>query len=146
MLSVNLLMPLKRPTLGSRLLPEGPGEVGWTGRTRARASRSGATGGGRCRSDPGSGLGPVSFPRDGASPAAQLGLPSTSQALAERADTEVLRILKDAEEAALNTLADHRAALDSLAKALVVRETVDRSEVDAIVAQAEGSRASKPSC
>ena len=60
-------------------------------------------------------------------------------------DTEVLRILKDAEQAALNTLADHRAALDSLAKALVERETVDRSEVDAIVAQAEGSRASKPS-
>jgi cell division protease FtsH len=90
-------------------------------------------------------LGPVSFPRDGASPAAQLGLPSTSQALAERADTEVLRILKDAEQAALNTLADHRAALDSLAKALVERETVDRSEVDAIVAQAGGSGASKPS-
>jgi cell division protease FtsH len=38
-------------------------------------------------------LGPVSFPRDGASPAAQLGLPSTSPALAERADLEVLRIL-----------------------------------------------------
>jgi cell division protease FtsH len=89
-------------------------------------------------------VGPVSFPRDGASPAAQLGLPSTSQALAERADTEVLRILKDAEQTALNTLADHRAALESLAKALVERETVDRSEVDAIVAQAEGSRASKP--
>jgi len=92
----------------------------------------------------GENLGPVSFPRDGASPAAQLGLPSTSQALAERADTEVLRILKDAEQTALSTLADHRAALDSLAKALVERETVDRSEVDAIVAQAEGSRASKP--
>jgi cell division protease FtsH len=93
----------------------------------------------------GENLGPVSFPRDGASPAAQLGLPSTSQALAERADTEVLRILKDAEQVALNTLADHRAALDSLAKALVERETVDRSEVDSIVAQAEGSRAPKPS-
>ena len=90
-------------------------------------------------------LGPVSFPRDGASPAAQLGLPSTSPALAERADTEVLRILKDAEQAALNTLADHRTALDSLAIALVERETVDRSEVDAIVAQAEGSGVSKPS-
>ena len=90
-------------------------------------------------------LGPVSFPRDGASPAAQLGLPSTSPALAERADTEVLRILKDAEQAALKTLADHRAALDSLANALVERETVDRSEVDSIVAQAEGPRASKPS-
>ncbi len=90
-------------------------------------------------------LGPVSFPRDGASPAAQLGLPSTSPALAERADTEVLRILKDAEQTALNTLADHRAALDSLAKALAERETVDRSEVDSIVTQAEGSRASKPS-
>jgi hypothetical protein len=47
--------------------------------------------------------------------------------------------LKDAEQAALNTLADHRAALDSLAKALVERETVGRSEVDAIVSQAEGS-------
>src|ERR1700716_123492 len=89
-------------------------------------------------------LGPVSFPRDGASPAAQLGLPSTSQALAERADTEVLRILKEAEQAALKTLADHRAALDSLANALTERETVDKSEVDAIVAQAEGSGASKP--
>jgi cell division protease FtsH len=90
-------------------------------------------------------LGPVSFPRDGTSPAAQFGLPSTSPALAERADLEVLRILKEAEQTALNTLADHRAALDSLAKAIVERETVDRSEVDAIVAQAEGSRASKPS-
>jgi ATP-dependent Zn protease len=53
--------------------------------------------------------------------------------------------LKDAEQTALNTLGDHRAALDSLAKALVERETVDRSEVDAVVVQAEGSRASKPS-
>ena len=67
------------------------------------------------------------------------GLPGTSQALAERADTEGLRILKDAEQTALNTLADHRAALDSLAKALVEGETVDRSEVDSNVAQAEGS-------
>jgi hypothetical protein len=25
---LRLLIPLKRPTLGSRLLPEGPGEVG----------------------------------------------------------------------------------------------------------------------
>ena len=82
-------------------------------------------------------LGPVSFPRDGASPAAQLGLPSTSPALAEEADHEVQRILKEAEQTALETLAKHRAALDALAKALVERETVEKSEVDAIVAEAE---------
>jgi cell division protease FtsH len=90
-------------------------------------------------------LGPVSIPRDGASPAAQLGLPSTSPALAEQADHEVLRILKEAEQAALNVLADHRAALDALAKALVERETVERSEVDAIVAGAERPTAPTPS-
>jgi cell division protease FtsH len=84
-------------------------------------------------------LGPVSFPRDGASPAAQLGLPNTSPALAEKADLEVLRILKEAEQAALKTLGDHRAALDALAKALIERESVEKSEVDAIFAEAEGA-------
>jgi cell division protease FtsH len=88
-------------------------------------------------------LGPVSFPKDGASPAAQLGLPSTSPALADRADTEVLRILKDAERSAIDTLTEHRAALDALAKALVERETVDRAEVDAIVGEAESAAASR---
>ena len=53
--------------------------------------------------------------------------------------------MNDAEQAALNMLADHREALDSLAKALVERETVDRFEVDSIFAQAEGSRAPNPS-
>ena len=86
-------------------------------------------------------LGPVSFPRDGVSPAAQLGLPSTSPALAEKADLEVLRILKEAEQVALKTLGDHRAALDALAKALIERESVEKSEVDAIVAEAEGAPA-----
>src|ERR1700687_4256392 len=47
--------PFEKAHTGFKASPEGPGEVGWTGRTRARASRSGATGGGRCRSDPGSG-------------------------------------------------------------------------------------------
>ncbi|MGZ3486914.1 MAG: ATP-dependent zinc metalloprotease FtsH [Isosphaeraceae bacterium] len=79
-------------------------------------------------------LGPVSVPRDGESPAAQLGLTSTSPGLAERADQEVLRILKDAEQTALRALTDHRAALDALAAALVERETVDKSEIDTIVA------------
>jgi cell division protease FtsH len=85
----------------------------------------------------GENLGPVSFPKDGASPAAQLGLPSSSPALAERADLEVLRILKDAEQAALNTLGDHRRALDALAKALMEKESVDKAEVDQIVAEAQ---------
>jgi cell division protease FtsH len=93
----------------------------------------------------GSKLGPVSFPRDGASPAAQLGLPSTSPALAEEADHEVLRILKQAEEAALTTLGDHRVALEALAKALIEHETVEKNEVDAIVAAAERDPAGKTS-
>jgi cell division protease FtsH len=88
-------------------------------------------------------LGPVSFPKDGSSPAAQLGLPSTSPALAERADAEVLRILKDAERAALEILTEHRAALDAVAKALVERETVDKSEFDTIVAEAESAPATR---
>jgi cell division protease FtsH len=83
-------------------------------------------------------LGPVSFPRDGASPAAQLGLPGTSPGLAERADREVIRILKEAEETATRTLTEHRAALDALAQALLERETVDKSEVEELVAKAEG--------
>jgi cell division protease FtsH len=93
----------------------------------------------------GSKLGPVSFPRDGASPAAQLGLPSTSPALAEEADHEVLRILKQAEEVALTTLGDHRAALEALAKALIEHETVEKNEVEAIVAAAERDPAGKTS-
>jgi cell division protease FtsH len=79
-------------------------------------------------------LGPVSFPRDGASPAG-FG-PTASPGLAERADREVIRILKDAEQAALRTLTEHRAALDALAEALLERETVDKSEVDEIVVKA----------
>jgi len=87
---------------------------------------------------------PVSFPRDGASPCGPAWPAEHQPALAERADTEVLLHLKDAEQAALNTLAatgGARLACQSPRRA----ETVDRSEVDAIVAQAEGSGASKPS-
>ncbi|MDQ6878042.1 MAG: hypothetical protein M3082_10170 [Candidatus Dormibacteraeota bacterium] len=79
-------------------------------------------------------LGPVSFPRDGASP---VGFgPTASPGLGERADREVIRILKDAEQAALRTLTEHRAALDALAEALLERETVDKNEVDEIVVKA----------
>jgi ATP-dependent Zn protease len=54
-----------------------------------------------------------------------------------------LRILKDAERAALEILTEHRAALDAVAKALVERETVDKSEFDTIVAEAESAPATR---
>jgi len=47
--------------------------------------------------------------------------------------------LKEAEQTALKTLGDHRAALDALPKALIEKESVEKSEVDAIVAEAERS-------
>jgi cell division protease FtsH len=85
-------------------------------------------------------LGPVSFPRDGGSPMG----PSAGPGMAERADREVIRILKDAERAALHTLSEHRAALDALAQALLERETVDKSEVDEIVAKAGDKELARP--
>jgi ATP-dependent Zn protease len=64
-------------------------------------------------------------------------MPSASPGLAERAEVEVVRILKDAEQTALETLGKHSASVEALAKALVERETVEKAEVDAIVAEAE---------
>lgn len=53
-----------------------------------------------------------------------------------KAPAALIRILKDAEQAALRTLTEHRAALDALAEALLERETVDKTEVDEIVVKA----------
>src|SRR6266508_2878689 len=57
-----------------------------------------------------------------------------SERTAELVDTEVKRVLTDAYEQARNILADHRAALDRLAATLLERETLDREEVEAVVA------------
>src|SRR5438128_298430 len=57
-----------------------------------------------------------------------------SERTAELVDTEVKRILGDAYERAKTVLLDHRDALDRLAAALLERETLDREEVEMVVA------------
>src|SRR6266480_2946637 len=57
-----------------------------------------------------------------------------SERTAELVDTEVKRILGDAFERAKTVLIDHRDALDRLAAALLERETLDREEVELVVA------------
>src|SRR5204863_346245 len=53
---------------------------------------------------------------------------------AELVDTEVKRILGDAYERAKTVVVDHRDALDRLAAALLERETLDREDVELVVA------------
>jgi cell division protease FtsH len=57
-----------------------------------------------------------------------------SERTAELVDTEVKRILGDAFERAKTVLIDHRDALDRLAAALLERETLDREDVELVVA------------
>src|SRR3989441_1256206 len=49
-------------------------------------------------------------------------------------DTERKRILSEADERARTLIAEHRAVLDRLASALLERETLDRDEVEMVVA------------
>jgi len=57
-----------------------------------------------------------------------------SDRTAEIVDTELKRILSEAYERARTIIADHRAALDRLASALLERETLDRDEVELVLA------------
>src|SRR5207237_2353705 len=57
-----------------------------------------------------------------------------SERTAELVDTEVKRILGDAYERAKTVVVDHRDALDPLAAALLERETLDREDVELVVA------------
>src|SRR3989442_1591242 len=57
-----------------------------------------------------------------------------SDRTAEIVDTELKRILSEAYERARTIVAGHRAALDRLASALLERETLDRDEVELVVA------------
>src|SRR5256886_16687088 len=57
-----------------------------------------------------------------------------SERTAELVDTEVKRIRGDAYERAKAVLLDRRGALDRLAAALLERETLDREEVEMVVA------------
>src|SRR5437879_5720152 len=57
-----------------------------------------------------------------------------SDRTAEIVDTELKRILSEAYERARTIIAEHRAVLDRLASALLERETLDRDEVEMVVA------------
>jgi cell division protease FtsH len=57
-----------------------------------------------------------------------------SERTAELVDTELKRILGDAFERARQILIEHREVLDRLAAALLERETLDREEVELVVA------------
>src|SRR5947207_2205039 len=57
-----------------------------------------------------------------------------SDRTAEIVDTELKRILSEAYERARTIVTDHRPALDRLASALLERETLDRDEVEMVVA------------
>src|SRR5437764_2889447 len=57
-----------------------------------------------------------------------------SDRTAEIVGTELKRILSEAYERARTIISDHRAALDRLASALLERETLDRDEVELVVA------------
>jgi cell division protease FtsH len=57
-----------------------------------------------------------------------------SERTAELVDTEVKRLLGEAYERARGILVEHRDALDHLASALLERETLDREEVELVVA------------
>ncbi|MEU0510479.1 MULTISPECIES: ATP-dependent zinc metalloprotease FtsH [unclassified Amycolatopsis] len=76
-------------------------------------------------------LGPVGYPT--ATPAFLGGPPQTARHYAEETqrivDTEVARLLREAEDFAVRTLQDHRVALEHLAAQLVEHETVDGSAV-----------------
>src|SRR5438046_9215503 len=57
-----------------------------------------------------------------------------SDRTAEIVDTELKRILSEAYERARTIVTDHRPALDRLASALLERETLDRDEVEPVLA------------
>jgi len=57
-----------------------------------------------------------------------------SERTAELVDTEVKRILGDAYETAKTVVLEHRDGLDRLAAALLERETLDREDVELVVA------------
>jgi cell division protease FtsH len=57
-----------------------------------------------------------------------------SESVAEKVDDEVKRLLDEAYNSAMNTLEKNRALLESIAEALLERETLDREEVEALAA------------
>jgi cell division protease FtsH len=59
---------------------------------------------------------------------------SISESVAERVDGEVKRLLDEAYQSAIGTLQQNRPLLETIAEALLERETLDREEVELIAA------------
>jgi cell division protease FtsH len=59
-------------------------------------------------------------------------------------DEEVERILREEEDRARKVLSEHRAGLEAVARALLVEETLDGSEVERLVDEAMGHKAGGP--
>jgi cell division protease FtsH len=69
---------------------------------------------------------------------------AVSPHMADLVDDEVRRLVRDALERARRLLSANRSALDALAAALLERETLDRTEVEQIVAGARSPVLPRP--
>ena len=72
-------------------------------------------------------LGPIAFGER------QLGNEPYSEQVAAQIDAEVARIIVEAKERAKKVISEHRDALDAIAKELIEKETVERSEFEKIL-------------
>ncbi len=72
-------------------------------------------------------LGPIAFGER------QLGNEPYSEQVAAQIDAEVSRIIEEAKQRAKQVIGDHRDALDAIAKELIEKETIERSEFEKIL-------------
>ncbi len=86
-------------------------------------------------------VGPVGYPSGGSVFLGGEGQAFSSRPFAERTqaaiDTEVARLLREAEQRAVEVLKAHRDALDALVQLLIANETVDGSQVYALAGRPE---------
>ena len=93
-------------------------------------------------------LGPVGYPEGGSVFLGGDGRGISSRPFAEgtqaEIDREVSRLLREAEERAIDLLKEHRAELDALVNELLEKETVDGSDVYRLTGQPDRSKISPP--
>ena len=59
--------------------------------------------------------------------------PDYSAAIAQEIDAEIRRIIEEAHDRARTVLTEHRQQLDTTARVLIERETIERSEFEALL-------------
>jgi cell division protease FtsH len=93
-------------------------------------------------------LGPIGYPEGGSVFLGSGGAPMSSRPFAEATqaeiDEEVSRLLREAEERAVNIIKDHRSVLDALVNELLDMETVEGSEVYRLAGRPDKSQAVPP--